>query len=759
MELAPSAPLLLGRGPERRVLQKVLAEVRGHKRLGLVQLQGPPGAGRTALLDDLERHARAEGCAILRSSPPGPASESYEPGRMIARLLGLGVLRGASLDAAFLRSVQDWGWPDPLVLDGLRRLIQPRVRFPDPRDGALRAGFVTSFVERLSERQPGGVLLVLQDLHARWDCLAFAQHIVQEELEIPLMVVLSYREGVLPWRSREAVLLESLGERPGCTTIRLGPIPGPEALALARRMGLSSSDAARAAQLSSGRLEALVELARDRRERELLLSDSEPIQIQAARLALSVEPSGMGHRCLEVAAVLGRSVRKREWKRACELAGVTPPPGLLTALYRRRLLVRTAEGFAFRRRTLHQALARGIRARNRSVALHQVAASALVGSEEVGVCERRAQHLILAQRPVEGAESLLEAARLCMEAGNFDDAVRMLRVREALLGRISSQDDETRAVGLMMLAEGLRLLGRAGEALPVSVAAEQRARWSGNGALRVQALISHACTWLAVGEAGAALSCLRDARSALADPDQPPRQLDLLEGEALTALGDVERARPLLRRAMAQASDLDAAKALRQMAVGHALLGDEGEAERCLDDADTRAWSAQSATEAAETRLLRARLLERQGGMESAREVSEGAAALVRRSGLPYAMEPDLLIASWEISQGQHSQASARLATAGRWMAQRGRPGEHHLVQVMLAGAQITLGEFEQGARLLDQSSEQVQALGASSERLVPILLMACQAAQQGRKGLLEERLRALLDRQERLGGRCLAEG
>jgi tetratricopeptide (TPR) repeat protein len=754
VEVAPSAPLLLGRGPERRALQEVLAEVRGHKRLGLVQLQGPPGAGRTALLDDLERHGRSEGFAILRTSPPGPESESYEPGRMIARVLGLGVMRGGSLDAAFLRAVQDWGWPDPLVLDGLRRLIQPRVRFPDPRDGALRAGFVTSFVERLAERQPGGVLLVLQDLHAQRDCLSFAQHIVQEELEIPLMVVLSYREGVLPWRSREAVLLEAMGRRDGCTTMRLGPIPGPEALALARRMGLSSSDAARAAQLSAGRLEALVELARDRREREELLLLSEPIQIQAARLSLSVESSGMGHRSLEMAAVLGRSVRKREWENACVLAGIIPPAGLLPSLYRRRLLVRTAEGFAFRRRALYQSLLSGVRERNRVLELNLLAASALIGTDELGVCERRANHLILAERPVDGAASLMEAARLCFEAGNYDDGVRLLARREHLLGRISSQDEESRALGLMMLAEGLRHLGRSKEAVPVSAAAERRARWSGNGVLRVQALVCQACTRLSVGNAGGALSALRDARGALGPGEPAPRRMDILEGETLVALGDGERAMPFLERALLHASDLDAAQVLRSVAVSHILVGRMEEAERALDDADTRAWSAQSATEAAATRMLRARLLERQGGMDTAREVSEGAASLVRRSGLPYAMEPDLLIASWELSQGHHAAAFKRLEAAGRWMALRGRSGEYGLVRLMVASAQISLGSFETGAALLQESSAQVEALGASSERLLPLLKVARHAARQARETALEERLHRLLDRQERMGGR-----
>ena len=678
---------------------------------------------------------------------------------MIARLLGLGVLRGGSLDAAFLRSVQGWGWPDPLVLDGLRRLIQPRVRFPDPRDGALRAGFVTSFVERLAERQPGGVLLVLQDLHAQRDCLAFAQHIVQEELELPLMVVLSYREGVLPWRSREAVILEALGRRPGCKTMRLGPIPGPEALALARRMGLSSSDAARAAQLSAGRLEALVELARDRREREMLLLLSEPIQIQAARLALSVESSGMGHRSLEMAAVLGRSVRKREWESACVLAGITPPAGLLPSLFRRRLLVRTAEGFAFRRRALHQSLLRGVRERNRVVELNQLAASALVGTEELGVCERRAEHLIRADRPAEGAESLMEAARLCFEAGNFDDGVRLLARREHLLGRISSQDEESRALGLMLLAKGLRHLGRTQEAVQVSAEAERRARWSGNSSLRAKALICQACTRLSVGAVGGALSCLRDARGAIGPDVAVPRFLDIMEGETLVALGDGERAMPFLERALLHASDLDAAQILRSVAIAHMLAGRMVEAERALDDADTRAWSAQSATEAAATRMLRARLLERQGGMDTAREVSESAAALVRRSGLPYAMEPDLLIASWELAQGHHVEAFRRLETASRWMALRGRTGEHGLVQLMVASAQISQGSFEAGALLLETSSEQVEAMGASSERLLPLLKVARQAAQQARETMLEERLHRLLDRQERLGGRRGLEG
>ena len=673
---------------------------------------------------------------------------------MIARLLGLGVLRGGSLDAAFLRSVQDWGWPDPLVLDGLRRLIQPRVRFPDPRDGALRAGFVTSFVERLVERQPGGVLLILQDLHAQRDCLAFAQHIVQEQLELPLMVVLSYREGVLPWRSREAVLLEALGRRPGCKTMRLGPIPGPEALALARRMGLSSADAARAAQLSAGRLEALVELARDRRERESLLLLSEPVHIQAARLALSVESSGMGHRSLEMAAVLGRSVRKREWERACALAGITPPPGLLPSLFRRRLLVRTAEGFAFRRRALHQALLTGVRERNRVVELNQLAASALTGTDELGLCERRAEHLIRAERPVDGAASLMEAARLCFEAGNYDDGVRLLARRERLLGRISSQDDESRAQGLMMLARGLRHLGRTQEAVPVSAEAERRARWSGNAGLRVEALVCQASTRLADGAVGSALSCLRDARGAIRVGQSAPRNLDILEGATLVALGDGERAMPILERALLQASDLDAAQILRSVAIAHMLAGRLEEAERALDDADTRAWSAQSATEAAATRMLRARLLESQGGMDTAREVSESAAALVRRSGLPYAMEPDLLIASWELAQGHHLEAFQRLQSAGRWMALRGRSGEHGLVLLMVASAQISQGSFEAGAALLESSSEQVEAQGASSERLLPLLQGARHAARQARETLLEERLVRLLDRQERLGGR-----
>ena len=754
MEVAPSAPLLLGRGPERRALQEVLADVRGRKCLGLVQLQGPPGAGRTALLDDLERHARSDGFAILRSSPPGPESESYEPGRMIARLLGLGVLRGGSLDAAFLRAVQDWGWPDPLVLDGLRRLIQPRVRFPDPQDGALRAGFVTSLVERLAQRQRGGVLLVLQDLHVQRDCLAFAQHIVQEALELPLMVVLSYREGVLPWRSREAALLEALGRRPGCKTVRLGPIPGPEALALGRRMGLSSSDAARAAQLSSGRLEALVELARDRREREQLLQLSEPIDIQAARLSLSVEPSGIGHRSLELAAVLGRSVSKSEWERACTLAGIVPPAGLLPSLYRRRLLVRTAEGFSFRRQALHQSLLRGVRERNRVVELNSLAASALIGSEELSLCERRADHLILAERPVEGAASLMEAARLCFEGGNYDDGVRLLARREHLLGRISSQDEENRAQGLMMLAQGLRYLGRSTEAVPVSAAAERRARWSGNGALLVQALVWQACTSLSVGDAGGALSSLRDARGGLLPGEPVPRQMDMVEGETLVALGDGTRAMPFLERALLQASDLDAAQIMRSVAVAHMLGGRVEEAERALADADTRAWSAQSATQAAATRMLRARLLEQQGGMDIAREVSEGAAALVRRSGLPHAMEPDLLIASWELSQGHHEAAFRRLESAGRWMALRGRSADHGLVRLMVASAQISLGSFESGGALLKESSEQIEALGASSDRLLPLLNVARQAAHQARETVLEERLHSLLVRQQRMGGR-----
>ena len=152
--------------------------------------------------------------------------------------------------------------------------------------------------------------------------------------------------------------------------------------------------------------------------------------------------------------------------------------------------------------------------------------------------------------------------------------------------------------------------------------------------------------------------------------------------------------------------------------------------------------------------MLRARLLEHQGGMDVAREVSERAAALVRRSGLPFAMEPDLLIASWELSQGHHEAAFGRLESAGRWMALRGRSGDHGLVRLMVAGAKISLGSFDIGGALLKESSAQVEAQGVGSDRLLPLLNVARQAAQQARETGLEERLLSLLVRQQRMGGR-----
>lgn len=754
MELAPSAPLLLGRSSERRALQQALSRSHSSKHLQLVQLKGPPGAGRTALLDDLERHARSEGCAVLRSAEQDPSGEAYEPGRMVARHLGLGGLRGGALDSAFLRAVRDWGWGEPLVLDGLRRLVQPHVRFPDPRDGVMRAGFVISFLELLAARHSGGVVLILQDLHRQQDCLSFALHLAQEELDLPVLLVTSFREGVLPWRSREARLLERLGRMSNCMTVRLGPIPGPEALALARRMGLSSTDAARAAQLSGGKLETLVELCRDRREREELLLESEPEEIQSKRLALSVDPGGEGHRSLEIAAVLGLSVDRQQWARACELLGVSVPEGLLASLYRRRLLIRKGSGFAFRRRALHRALLRSVRAQGRLARLSQVAASATVGVRDAGTLERRAGYLEHSGRPAEAASCLMMAAQTRLKAGDHVNAVRLLERRESLMARLSWADEVSRAQGLILEATALERRGRPEEAYEVAVQAERRARYSGDKELWIAALVCLATVLRGRGEMGRAMSCVRNARAALGRK-RASVALQLEEAEIRAGLGDAAGALKLVDLLLPAASDLQAARALGVRARALLLREDLESAGEALDQAETRAWSAQSATEAVELQILRAHLLDLCGDRSGALRTMETAGRLVRRTGLQNAAIPDLFMGARLLESGQAAQAQGLLERAGVWLERRGRRDEEGLARLLEASAHIAQQRYARGEELVSVAEALLGGGEAASDRVLLALQAAHKQARQARQGVLGEAVGRAMERQERLLGQA----
>lgn len=178
---------------------------------------------------------------------------------------------------------------------------------------------------------------------------------------------------------------------------------------------------------------------------------------------------------IELAATLGREVDGEEWKDACSLAGLHPPPGLVDELVARGLAERREEGWGFSHGLFVESLHRMAREARRLEDHHRVSASMLEsGSAERRrlSARRRAEHWLAAGEPERALRPLEEESIRLRLLGENGRRLECLRQRKEIFDQLRREvHDVDRLQNELHISGALRSMGRTDEAIACAEAA------------------------------------------------------------------------------------------------------------------------------------------------------------------------------------------------------------------------------------------------------------------------------------------------
>ena len=684
--LAPTAPQrgwssirFIGRRSE---LQQLLAQYdavgAGQRRAVLVV--GPPGIGKSTLLDEYCARIRSQGgVPLVGTCDPNPAGD-YQP---VAEILRALVARLDDADRAALPPVLGLVLPE-LICEPDERDLAHDANVPGGHFQLFDA--IASTLERLAEAP---IVLVVEDVHwADRPTLALLRHLARHPRLVHLLVVTLRDDEFIGER---AELIEHLAPRANRTTLRLDGFGELEVRALIRSAALPETmpeiiDASAALHdITRGNPYYLRELLRE--------LDDEPKHLAGdgglERTLATIAPAGVralvdrrldrltrqGRDVLDAAAVLGRDVSVELLAGVCGVTDEVVFDALEESLAV-RLLVEDfgdVDGYVFPHMLTRNAVYAAI-APDRRVVLHQRAGEALERSD-----------VVTPRRGVDLARHFAEAAPL---AGNAkaaeyaeragDDAAARFAFAEAArwyeqaVARRESDGTKTanREMAKMLLALGRAYandgkLDPAGEAFR---AAAEHARCSGDPALFADVALAADAQWLSVVDfRSAALPLLEEALELIGD-DDPVRRVQILNGIASDLYySDREREGDLAHAAVALAERIGdpGARGIAQLAL-HRWYTHQPVARRERLEIATNAWE----------------LYQREGG---SREVE----LLLHR-----ALLGDL------IENGMTAAFDARLDDYERSAAELGSPRDIYWASALRATQMMMYGNLDAGEQL-----------------------------------------------------------
>jgi DNA-binding SARP family transcriptional activator len=591
----PPAPPLVGRDAEFGRLRALVSDaLQGVTGLALVE--GPPGIGKTRLLEEVARYAESRGALAVwgRCSEPGTAPAYWPWLEVLRRVVRAGLC------------------PDPPVdLQPLLGSSGPPPAGP-PREEARFALFQAVAQALQAAAAQRALVVLVEDLH--WADPASAEllaHLAVRLHEAPVVVIGTLRELDLGRQDAVVGAVSAVARRSG-PRLSLGGIPataGPALVAGAVGREVPADVAAAIHRRAEGNPFGIGELSR------LLARDgllAEPLAVDRAEVPAGVRDvvrdrlaalPPATRSLLEVAAVVGRAADLPVLVRAAGrsepdvldalepaltsriLVPVADAPGrhrFAHALVREAALADLSSLHAAR---LHAAVADalaatgGRRATAEVVADHLWAAAALVGRARAAQALEAAAGEALARTAYEAAESQLDRALALRQAGDGsaeDDAAELTTALRLLALRVARHGFGP---------------GCATSALP---RAKELARSSGRVDLYLALLTMHWGALCTTGQVPAAHALAAEMRALCGDaPDPVLRAVTTgAWGVQQWHEGRVAEAARLSADVLATAAALDAADQARLVELGGGLtvpfalyLADLG---RGLGDVDDR---------------------------------------------------------------------------------------------------------------------------------------------------------------------------
>jgi DNA-binding CsgD family transcriptional regulator len=448
MSLMPDrrTAVLLERDDELRELDRLVGDVcAGRGRLVLIE--GPPGIGKTRLLETARAEARRRGMTVLaaraseldREFPFGVVRQLFEPliataeeGRRALLLRGAAGLAGPLLGGG---GAPRGGAAAPGAgrVGASAHAESAGAAQPEPAAAGSLAFLHALYWLTANLAEDGPAALAIDDLHwADPSSLRFLQFLAPRLEELPVLLTLATRPHE-PGLDRRAI--DALATDPLATVLRPGPLSGDAVARLvAAELGSAPDGRFSAAcrEATGGNPFLVGELLRELSaegvepigEREPLVRQLAPPTVARAVLLRLARLGADASALARAVAVLGDGAPIR---RACKLAGLPEERGdeLATALAGADILA-AARPLAFAHPILRSAVYADIDAADRARAHRRAAALA---ADDGAAADAIAVHLLATEPAADPyvVETLREAARTALARGAPGVAVACLR--------------------------------------------------------------------------------------------------------------------------------------------------------------------------------------------------------------------------------------------------------------------------------------------------------------------------------------------
>lgn len=467
----------VGRVDERDRLWEMLENTLHQKRCHTAVLSGPAGVGKTRLAEWIAERAHEVGAfQVLRARhASGVESDDALPA-MFSRFLRCNGLGLHEIVDRIDRLRQDCGEE----FDRRDALMTATLLAPvaDPNhDGGIpkqfqesgsRYGVWQRLLRVIARRRP--VLLVVDDVQWGEETLSFIESLLNSQYKLPIAAIGTLRSDLVEddWRTEER--FSELVDRERVQRLSVGPLKRAEHVELVKRLlGLKPDLAEEVVDRTTGNPLFAIQLVGDWISRGLLKVGEEGFylsnpdeatlpegihQLLVERIKTMTGATDFSSPddelvALEIAAVLGRDVDEREWRRACYLAGSTVGESLVDELVERDLARRMSDSWAFGHGAVREVLQKVAAEHGRLARHHSRCARMLAdlySSDSERIEARRGRSLYLAESYEQALEPLVKGVHYYRRTGQFDRAWELLRFRDKAVEQLGCPEDDRRVL-------------------------------------------------------------------------------------------------------------------------------------------------------------------------------------------------------------------------------------------------------------------------------------------------------------------------
>ena len=543
---------VVDRHDERDALWNALWEVDHTGTPSCILLEGPAGSGKSKLAGWLVRRARelgaAAGMKALHSSTGGP-NEGLGP--MLLRHFGLEGPSKEDVFGPFVDRLTRYGIDESTALFDGDILLENSDRsgastssaegFVQPRERHLA---LRRILAALADYRP--VILWLDDIPWGRSSARFVEFLIDEGYDAPLPVLVVMTARRREWNQQAGVhrLLESAVSGRSGRRLPIEPLEPEHQRTIVQRLLRFAPDLTeKLVRQTEGRPLFAIQLVNDWLNRDLLVPTGDGFALRTSRDTRTPQDltdvwirrmqAILGRfpdrrhddirRSLELAALLGKHVDRREWGAVLDAANLSPPERLVPTLVDAGLAEWASNGWKFIHGLLVDALISQADSAGRLARHHVRCAQVLdeLYDDHSGrTAERRAEHLLDAGRPEDALEPLLQAAKSASNRGIYEHCAALLKRRSRILDDVPLPEGDRRRVE-NWIERGLNAisLGESSKAGPLFSRARQVAEHNGWRDLFARALYGIAYVHDQEGNAEESLENIAEAEAVFDDID------------------------------------------------------------------------------------------------------------------------------------------------------------------------------------------------------------------------------------------------